>query len=55
MHRKRASGSFDVEVPNVIVSLGVEVPNVMEKGRWMFSPRNHATMKNHISLSINLY
>jgi hypothetical protein len=44
MHRRRASGS-----------LGVEVPNVMEKGKWMFSPRNHATMKNYISLSVNLY
>jgi hypothetical protein len=36
-------------------SLGVEVPNVIEKGKWMPSLRNHATMKNHISLSVNLY
>jgi hypothetical protein len=44
MHRRRASES-----------LGIEVPNVMEKDKWMFSLRNHATMKNHISLSVNLY
>jgi hypothetical protein len=43
-HQRRASGS-----------LGVKVPNVMEKGKLMFSPRNHATMKNHISLGVNLY
>jgi hypothetical protein len=44
MHRRRASESLDVEVPNA-----------MEKGNWMFSPRNHAIMKNHISLSVNVY
>jgi hypothetical protein len=29
MHRRRASGS-----------LGVEEPYVMEKGKWMFNPKN---------------
>jgi hypothetical protein len=28
MHRRRASGSLDVEVPNV-----------MEKGKWMFESK----------------
>jgi hypothetical protein len=34
MHRRRASGS-----------LGVEEPYVMEKGKWMFNPRNQAYYK----------
>ena len=39
MHRRRASGS-----------LGVEVPDVMEKGKWMFNPRNQASHEeSHIS------
>jgi hypothetical protein len=29
MHQRRASGSLDVEVPDV-----------MEKDKWMFNPRN---------------
>jgi hypothetical protein len=31
MHRRRASGSLDVEKPYV-----------MENGKWMFNPRNQA-------------
>jgi hypothetical protein len=38
-HRRRASGS-----------LGVEVPYVIEKGKWMFNPKNHASHEeSHIS------
>jgi hypothetical protein len=39
MHRRRASGS-----------LGVEVPDVMEKGKWMFNLRNQASHEeSHIT------
>jgi hypothetical protein len=39
MHRRRTSGS-----------LGVEVPDVMEKGKWMFNPRNQASHEeSHIT------
>jgi hypothetical protein len=39
MHRRRAGGS-----------LGVEVPNVMEKGKWMFNLKNQAIhVESHIS------
>jgi hypothetical protein len=39
MHHKRVSGS-----------LGVEVPDVMEKGMWMFNPRNLASHEeSHMS------
>jgi hypothetical protein len=44
MHRRRASGSLDIKEPYV-----------MEKGKWMFNLRNQAIMKDHISLSVNLY
>jgi hypothetical protein len=31
-------------------SLGIEVPDVMEKGKWMFNPRNQASHEeSHIS------
>jgi hypothetical protein len=33
----------------------VEVPNVMEKGKWMFNPRNQASHKeSHITKSQSL-
>jgi hypothetical protein len=39
MHRRRASGS-----------LGVEVSDVMEKGKWMFNLRNQASHEeSHVS------
>jgi hypothetical protein len=39
MHQRRASGS-----------LGIEVPDVTEKGKWMFNPRNQASHEeSHIS------
>jgi hypothetical protein len=39
MHRRRANGS-----------LGAEVPDVMEKGKWMFNPRNQASHEeSHIT------
>jgi hypothetical protein len=39
MHRRRTSGS-----------LGVEVLDVMEKGKWMFNPRNQAShQESHIT------
>jgi hypothetical protein len=39
MHQRRASES-----------LGIEVPDMMEKGKWMFNPRNQASHeKSHIT------
>jgi hypothetical protein len=39
MHQRRVSGS-----------LGVKEPNMMEKGKWMFNPRNQANYeKSHIT------
>jgi hypothetical protein len=39
MHRRRANES-----------LGVEVPDVMEKDKWIFNPRNQASHgESHIS------
>jgi hypothetical protein len=39
MHQRRASESFKVEEPNV-----------MEKGKWMFNPKNQANYKeSHIT------
>jgi hypothetical protein len=39
MYRRRTSGS-----------LGVEVPNVMKKGKWMFNLRNQARYEeSHIT------
>jgi hypothetical protein len=44
IHRRRASGS-----------LGIEKSYVMEKGKWIFNPRNQAYYEESISLSVNLY
>jgi hypothetical protein len=39
MHQRRASGSLDVEVPDV-----------MKKGKWMFNLRNQSSHEeSHIS------
>jgi hypothetical protein len=39
MHRRSASGS-----------LGIEVPDVIKKGKWMFNPRNQASNEeSHIT------
>jgi hypothetical protein len=39
MHQRRASGSLDVEEPYM-----------MEKGKWIFNPRNQAIhKKSHIT------
>jgi hypothetical protein len=44
MHQKRASES-----------LGVEKPHVMEKGEWMFNPRNLAIHEeSHITNCLSL-
>jgi hypothetical protein len=44
MHWRRASGS-----------LGVVVPDMMQKGKWMFNPRNQASHEeSHITVSISI-
>jgi hypothetical protein len=44
MHQRKACGS-----------LGVEEPYVMEKGKWMFNPRNQAIHEeSHITMCQSL-
>ncbi len=44
MHWRRESESLDIKVLDV-----------MDKDKCMLNPRNQLVMKNHISLSVNLY
>jgi hypothetical protein len=45
MHRRRSSGN-----------LGTEVPDVMEKGKWIFNLRNQASHEeSHISKRQSLF